>query len=218
MPTFPNDPNEPKPYTGPILSNPALEPKSIPVDPELPIEPTNGDGWDFIKAEVVEKPIKAAVEADAVPEAPKKDLLGRDRVIGLKNANQATGVNPKDRIGATKVDFTLCPSTAYTAWALAQMDGANKYGAYNWRIEPIQLRTYIGAIQRHALDFLEDEHVALDSLIEHMGHIMSSAAIIIDAMRAGTFVDDRPVKGVGSSVIAEANKFIEETKPKGWSR
>lgn len=147
-----------------------------------------------------------------------KDLLGRKRVIGLRNADSNVGVNPKDRIGSAKVDYTVCPPSARVAWALAQMDGVTKYGPYNWRVEPIQLRTYIAAAGRHLDDFLDGEEEAADSQIKHLGHVMACCAIMIDAMKTGTFVDDRPIKGNASQVIEEANKFIKESKPEGWGR
>ena len=146
-----------------------------------------------------------------------KDLLGRNRVNGLKNPN--TGVNPKDRIGAAKVDFTLCPEVAYVEWALAQMDGATKYGPYNWRIEPIQARTYIVAAQRHLQSFLRSEQRASDSGVHHLGHAMACCSILMDAEAYGTLVDNRPVDDPLNprDFIAEANEFIKK-KPEGWGR
>lgn len=146
----------------------------------------------------------------------QKDMLGRDRVIGLKNADGKVGINPKDRIGATKLDYTLVPSTAYSAMTLAFMDGATKYGPYNWRVEPIQIRTYLAAMMRHIQDVLESEEVAPDSLIDHLGHVMSGAGILIDAISFGTVIDDRPIPHHGA--VGKANAFIKEQKPEGWGR
>jgi hypothetical protein len=145
-----------------------------------------------------------------------KDLLGRDRVIGLKTAVE--GVNPKDKIGSSKVDMTLLSVHAKVQWALALMDGATKYGPYNWRVEPVQMRTYLGAAYRHLDCVLEDEELASDSLVHHLGHVMACCSIIIDSMAVGKMVDDRPVLGQGSSIIDLANKFIKEQKPEGWGR
>lgn len=151
------------------------------------------------------------------PEIPSKDMLGRDRVNGLKS-DAGVGVNPKDRVGATKVDLTLIPTSAKVALALALMDGATKYGPYNWRVEPVQLRTYIGAAERHLEDFKESEEIARDSLIDHLGHVMACCAIMIDAMSQGTFVDDRPINGKGADIIEYYNEWIKTNKPEGWGR
>lgn len=140
------------------------------------------------------------------------------KVIGLKTGDNSVGVNPKDKIGASKVDFTLIPTSAKIAMALALMDGAQKYGAYNWRVEPVQLLTYIGAAERHLEAFKESEAVATDSLIEHLGHVMACCGIMIDALKQGTFTDNRPVNGQGGNLITEANNWIAENKPAGWGR
>ncbi len=145
------------------------------------------------------------------PAKPKK-------VVGLKNANSEIGINPKDKIGSLSVDFTLCPQSAYIEWALGHMDGATKYGPYNWRVEPIQARTYIAAAIRHLTDFLEDEQKAPDSGVHHLGHAMSCCAILIDAEACGTLIDDRPVKGNGSKRLETVKKWIKSTKPVAWGR
>jgi len=141
-----------------------------------------------------------------------------DRAIGLKNANQDIGINPKDRIGASKVDFSLIPTAAKVELALALMDGATKYGAYNWRVEPIQARTYISAAERHLEDFKESEDFDPVSLCHHLGHLMACAAILIDAIQQSTLVDDRPINGQGADLIRSANEFIATKKPAGWGR
>lgn len=140
------------------------------------------------------------------------------RVIGLRNASTAVGVNPKDRIGASKVDLTLIPGSAQVALALALMEGATNYGAYNWRVEPVQVRTYVAAAKRHLLEFLDGIDIDRKSGVHHLGHAMACCAIIIDAMKNGTCVDDRPIEGNASEVIDEAHRYIKEDKPAGWGR
>ena len=43
------------------------------------------------------------------------------------------GTNPKDLIGAKKVSITKLPPVAVLHASHALMNGAAKYGAYNWR-------------------------------------------------------------------------------------
>lgn len=123
------------------------------------------------------------------------------RKIGLRSFN--AGVNPKDRIGASKVDMTLLPGTALTEVCLALMDGASKYGPYNWRIEPVQFRTYLSAAIRHlekCLDgemFDRDTHLGVPTM--HLGNVMACCAILIDAYYQNTLTDDRPVTANGLS-------------------
>lgn len=130
-------------------------------------------------------------------------------VVGLKSGSTA-GVNPKDKIGATKIDMTLIPVSAKIALAKALMNGARKYGEYNWRVEPVLMRTYLGAIYRHTDSCLESEDIDPDSLVEHLGHVMASAAIIIDAINNSQAVDDRPVNGKGGAAIRAANIWVKE--------
>jgi hypothetical protein len=137
------------------------------------------------------------------------------KISGLKTPGE--GVNPKDKIGASKVDFTIIPHSAKVQWALAQMDGVTKYGAYNWRVEPVQVMTYLSAAERHLDAFREGEEVADDSLVHHLGHVMACCAIIIDAMAVGKAIDNRPVLGQGSTHMKIANTLIKE-KPAGWGR
>lgn len=157
--------------------------------------------------------------------SPKTETTVRtapQKVIGLRNASGQVGVNPKDKIGASKVDMTLIPGCAKVQMALALMDGASKYGAYNWRVEPIQARTYIAAMMRHLEAFLDGEFAAKDSGIAHLGHVMACCAIVLDAEYSQTLVDDRPIvtnSGYDSArTIETANDWIKRNKPEGWGR
>ena len=160
-----------------------------------------------------------------VPEdwkAPLPNTEKAAKVIGLRNASSEVGVNPKDRIGASKVDLTLIPPQALIACALGLMDGATKYGPYNWRVEPIQTRTYLAAAMRHILSYLDGEQTATDSDIHHLGHVMSCCAIVIDAEVHGKLTDDRPIvpdeSASAGEIFAAMNEWIQNTKPKGWGR
>lgn len=154
-----------------------------------------------------------------VREPMEQDMLGRKKVIGLRNADSDVGVNPKDRIGAAKIDFSLIPTAGKIAEAKALMDGGSKYGPYNWRVEPVRARTYISAIERHLEDYKEGHEIASDSLIEHLGHIKACCSILIDAAVQGTLIDDRPINRIQErSLIDEANQWIKQNKPEGWGR
>lgn len=156
-------------------------------------------------------PIKAATALESntpsVTYSEGKDALGRTRVVGLKT--HEAGVNPKDKIGATKIDLTLLSVSAKVEWAKAAMLGGRKYGEYNWRVEPVLMRTYLGAIMRHTDAVLESEDIDPESLANHMGHVMASAAIIIDALRQNKLIDDRPINGT-PEVLEEAGKWVKE--------
>ncbi len=100
--------------------------------------------------------------------------------------------NPKDLAGQKKPNLSLLPPVASAHIALAMMDGAIKYNAWNWREKPISLLEYIAAIKRHCDDILAGETFASDSGILHLAHIGATTNILIDAYYAGVLKDDRP--------------------------
>ncbi len=69
--------------------------------------------------------------------------------------------------------------------------GADKYGIRNWIIDHIKASTYIGAIRRHLKAWSEGESIDPDSGWSHLYHIRASCAIVLDAERHGTLIDDR---------------------------
>lgn len=119
-------------------------------------------------------------------------------------------MNPKDIIGSTKVSLSKIPPVALLHMALAHMNGAGKYGKFNWRDKAVQADIYVDAILRHTLAWYEREEVALDSGIHHLGHAMASAGILLDAQSTGKLVDNRPVNGNFSEVLERLNKELKE--------
>lgn len=107
-------------------------------------------------------------------------------------STKALTVNPKDLLGNKKVSITKLPAVAMIHGAHAMMNGAEKYGAYNWRSKPVIASIYIDAIERHALAWFEGHETATDSGVHHLGHLIASAAILLDAIETGNLVDDRP--------------------------
>lgn len=109
--------------------------------------------------------------------------------------------NPKDLIGLGKPRLDLVPPSALIEMARAMADGADKYGAYNWRTKDVRLTVYVAAILRHVAQLLDGEDVAADSGVKHLGHILACAGILVDAEAGGHLVDDRPPKGSASALI-----------------
>ena len=111
-------------------------------------------------------------------------------------------MNPKDALGIKKVNTFYIPKVAIFHLAGAHMDGARKYGPFNWREKPVQASIYLSAIDRHLAQWTEREEVAEDSLVHHLGHVMGGCSILLDAQAHGTLIDDRP----------KGNKFPEVLK------
>jgi len=69
--------------------------------------------------------------------------------------------------------------------------GADKYGKLNWRSADIKASTYVGAIMRHLLAFEAGEDIDPDSGLSHLTHIRACCAVVLDAQKHDTFLDDR---------------------------
>lgn len=127
--------------------------------------------------------------------------------------SKADTTNPKDLVGDTKVSITKLPAVAIVHGAHAMMDGARKYGPYNWRAKKVVSHIYIDAAMRHLMAWFEGEELASDSKVHHLGHAIACCAILLDALETGNLVDDRPVDDTNraglSRVLDRLKKQIE---------
>jgi hypothetical protein len=102
--------------------------------------------------------------------------------------------NPKDLVGAKKVPLSLLPAVAVLHGSHAMVNGAKKYGAWNWRDKPVRASIYVDACLRHLLAWFDREEAAADSGVHHLGHAIACLAILLDAQEVGNLIDDRPAK------------------------
>lgn len=105
--------------------------------------------------------------------------------------------NPKTAMGAKKPDTSVVPSIAIMHLATAMMNGAEKYGPYNWRDAAVSARVYIAAADRHLKSFLDGENFSADTVaagrpVHHLAHVMACCAILLDAESVGMLNDNRP--------------------------
>lgn len=99
--------------------------------------------------------------------------------------------NPKTAFGVKKPPMWYVPMPAIFMTALAHLQGALKYGHFNWRQSPVSASTYINAAIRHIAEWKEGGETASDSGIHHLAHAGACLNIIMDAQRYGTLIDDR---------------------------
>lgn len=102
-------------------------------------------------------------------------------------------VNPKD-LAATrdkKPMLDLLEHVADIEIARVMETGAKKYGRKNFRTIPIMATVYAGAIKRHAGAWLAGEDLDPESGISHLAHIGANVHVLLAAMEAGTFIDNR---------------------------
>lgn len=114
--------------------------------------------------------------------------------------------NPKQAFGDKKAPVHLVPPSLVLEASLNMKDGAVKYGAYNYRNSKVEAMTYIGAIQRHTMAYLDGEDVDPESAsgATHLGAIAACVAILTDARNKGMLIDNRPTKGTAGEVIRNA--------------
>lgn len=99
--------------------------------------------------------------------------------------------NPKDLIGSKKPAFWAVPMLSIYKMAGAFIDGARKYGAFNWREQPVNADVYVNAARRHIDQWFAGETSAEDSGVHHLAHAMACLAILIDAEGNETLNDNR---------------------------
>ncbi len=127
-------------------------------------------------------------------------------------APAAPPVNPKAAFGATKPSVGLIPPIALLHEAMAFEDGARKYGAYNWRENPVEAMTYINAMYRHLGLWLDGDEVTRDTNVHNLGAIRACCGILLDCIEAGTLIDNRPKPAPSDSVQnrLKAQKVAEQ--------
>lgn len=117
--------------------------------------------------------------------------------------------NPKTLLGIRKVSLSKVPAAAVLYMALAMMDGARKYGPFNWRTKRVTASIYIDACKRHLDAWFDGEELAGDSKLPHLGHALACIGIIIDALETGNLNDDRPPPGPMSKLIEKWKVELE---------
>lgn len=109
--------------------------------------------------------------------------------------------NPKDLLGAKKINTFAVPPAAILYASLAMNNGGQKYGFYNWRDKEVVFSVYYSAAMRHMFSLLDGQELDPESGLPHLAHAMACLAIIIDAKEAGKLVDDRPLPGAAAKVL-----------------
>lgn len=116
--------------------------------------------------------------------------------------------NPKDRIGSTKLPLDLLSGIAKVEWCLAQLEGALKYGTWNWRHAGVRVSIYVAAIERHLEKYKNGEDRDPETGVHHLGNVMAGAAILLDAGALSKLTDDRPPMGPAATLIDAAQSDV----------
>lgn len=114
--------------------------------------------------------------------------------------------NPKDLVGAKKAPLGFVPPALQIGAAEAMAVGAERYGPFNWRETPVQMMSYLEAMQRHIAALIDGEDIAADSGVHHLKHIVAGGAILLDSIGLDILIDNRPPKGPAAALLAAQDK------------
>lgn len=121
--------------------------------------------------------------------------------------------NPKDSVGSTKVPYHLVPSEVIGGIALAMLEGALKYGAYNYRVAGVRYSIYYDALQRHIKAWWNGEDIDKESGLPHIYKSLACLVVLADSIHIGNANDDRPPRledGWVQSLNEKAKALIEK--------
>lgn len=122
-------------------------------------------------------------------------------------------MNPKDKEGMKRVPLWLLPMVGMVQQALAHLDGAEKYGVANWREKPIKQSEMVAAMERHIKRYAAGERLDPKSGFHPLGHVMATAAILMDAEAHDTLIYDLPRSDVENAYLDSWNKFLAWRTP-----
>jgi hypothetical protein len=115
--------------------------------------------------------------------------------------SESKPTNPKDAMGVRKLPMHLVPGSAKAYLTMAFMEGALKYGKYNWRVAGVRASIYLDAMERHMEKYKNGEDIDKDTKVPHLASIMACCAIILDADLCDKLNDDRPPRADVSKLI-----------------
>lgn len=117
--------------------------------------------------------------------------------------------NPKTLFGSVKPGIWYVPPGPLFLTSLVHLQGALKYGHYNWRDDPVSASTYIDAAIRHILDWQSGIENASDTKLHNLSHASACLNIVMDAQLSKTLIDDRKKSDHGYNL----EELLESLKP-----
>lgn len=120
--------------------------------------------------------------------------------------------NPKDAIGATKLPMGAVPDTLVVEASMAFLEGALKYGRYNWRVAGVRASIYHDAMRRHTAKWWNGEDMDSATKVKHLASVIACAGILLDAELCGKLTDDRPPVAPIGDLIGAHDETIKHLK------
>jgi len=99
--------------------------------------------------------------------------------------------NPKDIIGTRKAPLCVVPPVEVFITE-SSLEGALKYGRYNWRMCGVRASIYYAACKRHLLKWWNGQDRDPLTRVRHLSSALNCIVIMLDAEVFGMLEDDRP--------------------------
>jgi hypothetical protein len=104
-----------------------------------------------------------------------------------------------DRKDTGKLPIHLVPPSAILAMAEVLEMGAKKYAERNWEKGMSYSRCYNSAM-RHLLAWHDGQDLDPESNLNHLKHVLTNIAFLIEYLNTHTELDDRPEKFLGEEL------------------
>jgi hypothetical protein len=111
--------------------------------------------------------------------------------------------NPKDMIGGKKLPLHLVPPAVNIYASLAFLEGALKYGKFNWRVAGVRFSIYLDAVERHLAKLADGEWCDPETKVPHLANIIACCGIILDAKQNDKLTDDRAPAALRTSALID---------------
>lgn len=133
--------------------------------------------------------------------------------------------NPKDIIGSGKLPLDLVPDSLAVFAAMGFLEGALKYGRFNWRKTGVRSSIYIAAARRHLAKWFNGEDVDPRTEVPHLASALACIGIVVDASVSDKLVDDRPPaqRGLGERIdqsdalVRHLKELFKDHDPKQYT-
>lgn len=135
--------------------------------------------------------------------------------------------NPKDIIGSRKLDLGLVPYTLLVCAARALLEGALKYGRFNWRLAGVRASIYHAALLRHVGKWWNGQNCDKKTRVHHLDNAIACLCIIRDAELYGKLTDDRPpcpdpdamalLIDEGEEIVAHLREEFKDHSPRQYT-
>lgn len=124
--------------------------------------------------------------------------------------SESKDTNPKEAFGDKKLPLDVVPSVVQEYAALGFLEGALKYGRFNYRVKGVKVSTYIAALRRHIDKYYEGQWADPVTRVPHLANALACIGIILDADRIGVLTDDRPPSLPNHDLWMDAQSEIVE--------